>query len=94
MLPLVSGTIKFSGRAILNGASSFVSGLGNIAMYPIQLAFAYWMRCSEFSADRAAIMCDGTAEKNTEVMIRFAGYDKDIMAEANVETFIMRGIKL
>ena len=52
------------GRAILNGASSFVSGLGNIAMYPIQLAFAYWMRCSEFSADRAAIICDGTAEEN------------------------------
>ena len=60
------------GRAILNGTSSFVSGLGNIAMYPIQLAFAYWMRCSEFSADRAAIICDGTAEKNTEVMMRFA----------------------
>ena len=81
------------GRAILNGASSFVSGLGNIAMYPIQLAFAYWMRCSEFSADRAAIICDGTAEKNTEVMMRFAGYDKDIMAEANVETFMEQALE-
>lgn len=81
------------GRAILNGTSSFVSGLGNIAMYPIQLAFAYWMRCSEFSADRAAIICDGTAEKNTEVMMRFAGYDKDIMAEANVETFIEQALE-
>lgn len=81
------------GRAILNGTSSFVSGLGNIAMYPIQLAFAYWMRCSEFSADRAAIICDGTAEKNTEVMMRFAGYDKDIMAEANVETFMEQALE-
>lgn len=81
------------GRAILNGASSFVSGLGNIAMYPIQLAFAYWMRCSEFSADRAAIICDGTAEKNIEVMMRFAGYDKDIMAEANVETFMEQALE-
>ena len=27
----------------MNGASSFVSGLGNIEMYSIQLAFAYWM---------------------------------------------------
>lgn len=76
------------GRAILNGASAFVSGLGNIALYPIQLAFAYWMRCSEFSADRAAIICDGSAEKSTEVMMRFAGYDKDIMADANVEAFM------
>ena len=81
------------GRAILNGTSSFVSGLVNIAMYPIQLAFAYWMRCSEFSADRAAIICDGTAEKNTEVMMRFAGYDKDIMAEANVETFMEQALE-
>ena len=81
------------GRAILNGTSSFVSGLGNIAMYPIQLAFAYWMRCSEFSADRAAIICDGTAEKNTEVMMRFAGYYKDIMAEANVETFMEQALE-
>lgn len=81
------------GRAILNGASSFVSGLGNIALYPIQLAFAYWMRCSEFSADRAAIICDGSAEKSTEVMMRFAGYDKDIMADANVEAFMEQALE-
>ena len=81
------------GRAILSGASAFVSGLGNIALYPIQLAFAYWMRCSEFSADRAAIICDGSADKSTEVMMRFAGYDKDIMAEANVETFMEQALE-
>lgn len=81
------------GRAILNGTSAFVSGLGNVALYPIQLAFAYWMRCSEFSADRAAIICDGSAEKNTEVMMRFAGYDKDIMAEANVDVFMEQALE-
>ena len=78
---------------MLNGASAFVSGLGNIALYPIQLAFAYWMRCSEFSADRAAIICDGSAEKSTEVMMRFAGYDKDIMADANVEAFMEQALE-
>lgn len=81
------------GRVILSGASTFAFGLGNIALYPIQLAFAYWMRCSEFSADRAAIICDGSAEKNTEVMMRFAGYDKDIMAEANVEAFMEQALE-
>lgn len=81
------------GRAILSGASAFVSGLGNVALYPIQLAFAYWMRCSEFSADRAAIICDGSADKSTEVMMRFAGYDKDIMAEANVEAFMEQALE-
>lgn len=81
------------GQAILSGASAFVSGLGNIALYPIQLAFAYWMRCSEFSADRAAIICDGSAEKSTELMMRFAGYDKDIMAEANIEAFMDQALE-
>ena len=33
--------------AILSGISSFVSGLGNIEMYSIQLAFAYWMGCKD-----------------------------------------------
>lgn len=46
------------------------------------------MRCSEFSADRAAIICDGSAEKSTEVMMRFDGYDKDIMADAKVKAFM------
>ena len=81
------------GRAILDEAATFVSGLGNIAIYPLQLAFAYWMRCSEFSADRAAIICDGSAEKTIEVMMRFAGYDKDIMAEADAEVFIEQALE-
>lgn len=76
------------GQAILSGASAFVSGLGNIALYPIQLAFAYWMRCSEFSADRAAIICDGGSDKVVEMCMRFAGCDKDIMAHTNVEAFM------
>ena len=51
------------------------------------------MRCSEFSADRAAIICDGSADKTIEVMMRFAGYDKDIMDEANVEAFMEQAIE-
>lgn len=76
------------GQAILNGAASFVSGIGNIALYPIQLAFAYWMRCSEFSADRAAMICDGGSDKVVEMCMRFAGCDKDIMASTSVDAFI------
>ncbi len=76
------------GRALLSGVSSFVGGLGSIALYPIQLAFAYWMRCSEFSADRAAAICDGNADKVVEMCMRFAGCDKDIIAESSVESFM------
>lgn len=76
------------GKALLSGVSSFVGGLGSIALYPIELAFAYWMRCSEFSADRAAAICDGNAEKVIEMCMRFAGCDKDINAESSVESFM------
>lgn len=76
------------GSVILSGASNFISGLGSIALYPIQLAFAYWMRCSEFSADRAAMICDGCADNTIEMCMRFAGWDKDIMADANVDLFM------
>lgn len=76
------------GRLILSEAASRVTGIGNIALYPIQLAFFYWMRCSEFSADRAAMICDGSAANTVEMMMRFAGYDKDIMADASVDVFL------
>ncbi len=76
------------GHLLLSGASMFVSGLGNIALYPIQLAFSYWMRCSEFSADRAAMICDGSSHNMIETCMRFAGCDKDIMARPDVDSFM------
>lgn len=79
------------GRAILSRTPIF--SIGNIKLDPIQLAFSYWMRCSEFSADRAAIICDGSADKTTEVMMRFAGYDKDIMADANIDAFMEQALE-
>ena len=73
------------GTFIMNGASTLIPG---VALYPIQLAYSYWRRCSELSADRAAALYDGNADKMAEVCMRFAGYDKDIMAEANLDLFM------
>ena len=53
-------------------------------------AFSYWMRCSEYSADRAAILCDGGTNKMDELLMRLAGFDKDIIHNANLEAFIMQ----
>lgn len=73
---------------LASGALGLMGSLGSIVTYPLQLAFAYWDRCSEFSADRAAVICDGTSEKMEEVCMRFAGYDKDIMSDAKLEPFM------
>ena len=77
------------GQILLNGAAGFMGGgLGNIALLPIKAAFAYWMRCSEFSADRAAMLCDGRADNVIEMCMRFAGFDKGIPFEMNVDAFM------
>ena len=79
------------GSFVLSGASAALSRylpLGGLLSVPLQIAFYYWMRCSEFSADRAATLCDGTAEKQQEVCMRLAGWDKDIIADGSMEEFL------
>ncbi len=67
--------------------ASFVP-YGGIASMPLEIAFFYWMRCSELSADRAAVLYDGQANKMSEVCLRLAGYDKDISNIASQEEFM------
>lgn len=78
-------------RIILDESAAHLPFAGLI-MPPIKLAFAYWMRCSELSADRAAAICDGTADKVIKNCMYFAGYDKDIEAEANVDEFVKQAL--
>ena len=80
------GEILLSGA--LKGLSITGIDLSGIALAPIDAAFSYWMRCSEFSADRAAVLCDGKTDNVVEMCMRFAGFDKDIQQEKNVEAFI------
>ena len=79
------------GRILLGTTRSAVTNLlphAGLLTMPLVVGFYYWMRCSEFSADRAAVICDGTAEKLSEVCMRFAGFDKDIDGIANKEEFM------
>ncbi len=73
------------GRFILAGLSA---GLGALASLPLQMAFSYWMRCSEYSADRVAAVFNGDPEKMKDVCMRLAGFDKDLPGEANMEAFL------
>ena len=38
-------------------------------------ALLYWYRCSELSADRAAVLCDGGANQTIDMLLRVYGYD-------------------
>ncbi len=41
-------------------------------------ALLFWDRCSELSADRASVLCDGSADKTVDVLLRINGYGKNI----------------
>ncbi len=41
-------------------------------------ALLFWDMCSELSADRASVLCDRTAEKTVDVLLRLNGYGKNI----------------
>lgn len=81
------------GSLILNGVIIASSGLSSLVTTPLRLAFSYWMRCSEFSADRVATLCDGSSDKMTEVCMRLAGYDKDILADASLDEFMAQALE-
>lgn len=74
----------------LDFAASYVPlGLGQAISSSLQMAFAYWMRCSELSADRVAAFCDGTPDRTIQLCMHFAGYDKDFFnIQPNVDAFL------
>ncbi len=79
------------GRIVLQGAGSIINSkvpFGSLLTAPLQVAFYYWMRCSEFSADRAAVLCDGTDRQMEEVCMRLAGWDREIDAQVSLDAFM------
>ena len=75
------------GSLLLNGGSNAL-GLTELVTIPLQSAFYYWMRCSEYSADRAAAICDGTAEKLKEMCLRFSGFGGRELTQDNMDAYM------
>lgn len=55
---------------------------------PLKIAFYHWMRCSEFSADRAATLCCGTPDPVIESMMRLAGGTTHLGFEIDKDLFL------
>ena len=85
------------GNIILGSTSSAASflpfGLDKLISVPLQIAFSYWMRCSELSADRAAAYYNGGSDEIVEMCMRFAGFDKDVQSKGNVELFMQQAVE-
>ena len=73
--------------------SMVLSGAAAIAGIPLlgdalEMGFSYWMRCAEFSADRAAALFCGDGEKVARIMFRLAGATSVYQDEMNLELFM------
>ena len=53
-------------------------------------ALLFWDRCSELSADRAAVLCDGTSDKTVDMLLKIHGFDDTI----NRDEFIKQALDL
>lgn len=52
-------------------------------------AILFWDRCSELSADRAAVLCDGNADKLADLLLKLNGYEK-----VNRDAFLKQAMDL
>ena len=79
-------------RLLINTTSSFFE-IGQLLSFSIVVALNYWMRCSEFSADRAAALYDGHAENIVEMCMRFSGLDKDLGLKFDKQAFMEQALE-
>ena len=71
---------------LVNGIDSsplvHIPAIGKYLTPTLVRALLFWDRCSELSADRAAALCDGTADNTIDVLLRINGYGKNVSREA------------
>lgn len=61
---------------------------GNIAAAPIQYALYYWDRMSEFTADRAGLLCCQKPTVAMNTLVKMAGAPIKLYNNINIEAFI------
>ncbi len=69
-------------------SGSLLSGVLSIVDSSLELALYHWHRCSEFSADRVAAICCGSATPVIETMMRLAGGITHVNSQINKDLFI------
>ena len=67
-----------------------IPGIGRLLTPTLVRALLFWDRCSELSADRAAVLCDGNPESMIDALLKINGYSDDI----NRDEFIKQALDL
>ncbi len=74
---------------IENSPLSLIPAIRRYVTPTLVSALHFWYRCSELSADRAAVLCDGDAEHTVDLLLKLNGY-KNI----NREEFLRQAVDL
>lgn len=69
---------------------SMIPAIRKHLSYALVTALLFWDRCSELSADRAAVLCDGDAGKTIDTLLRIHGFEENI----NRDEFIKQALDL
>ena len=77
-------------EGIDNSPLRMIPGIGRILTPTLFRALMFWYRCSELSADRAAVLCDGNAENTVDMLLKVHGYDDNI----NRDEFLRQALDL
>ncbi len=75
---------------IENSPLYFIPAIRKYLSPTLVRALRFWSRCSELSADRAAVLCDNSAEPFIDALLKIRGYGDDI----NRDEFIKQALDL
>lgn len=72
---------------VINGIIDAIPG-GSLVAAPLQYALYYWSRMSEFTADRAGLLCCQKPTAAIKAFMKMAGLPKSEFSNMNINTFL------
>ncbi len=77
-------------NGVENSPLALIPAIRRLLKPALVQALRFWDRCSELSADRAAVLCDGNAKKTVDTLLKVHGYDENI----NLDEFLKQALDL
>lgn len=81
---------EYVASAVSGGAKCVIPAISRFLNPALNNAIRFWERCSELSADRAAVLCDEKAENMIDALLQIHGFDKNV----NRKEFLQQAVDL
>ena len=81
---------EYVASAVSGGVNCVIPAISRFLNPALENAIRFWERCSELSADRAAVLCDEEAENMIDALLQIHGFDKNV----NRKEFLRQAVDL